>query len=157
MYFIDTSVLLNILQVPGWWDDTSTCADEFVRRQQSGALFVLPVTTLIETGNAIAQCNGDRRAAAQRFEKAIQLATAEQPPWIIRDVQWDSNFVSQMIAGDSTGETMVDHFSHRSLGGGDLAILVERDQFRAATAYADVRIWTLDRNLVSRSEATQLS
>lgn len=149
--FIDTSVLLNLLRVPGFSGDAEKCQLQFREWQEGGAKFVLPITALIETGNFIQQCQGDRRAAATRFASAIEAAKGSQPPWAIRDVSWDSDFLDALLAGDSTGSDLVSHFSARGLGAGDLAILVERDQFRSSTAFDDVRIWSLDAILQSQA------
>jgi hypothetical protein len=97
----------------------------------------------------IQQCGGDRRAAAQRYERAISSARDGNPPWVIRDVSWDRSFLDELVAGDSTGVEMVEHFAQKTMGAGDLAILVERDQFRKATAFSDVRIWSLDAKLTA--------
>lgn len=149
--FIDTSVLLNLLRVPGFSDDAERCQQQFRGWQEDGVKFVLPITALIETGNFIQQCQGDRRAAATRFANAVEAAKSSQPPWAIRDVSWDSDFLDALLAGDSTGSDLVSHFSSRGLGAGDIAILVERDQFRASTAFDDVRVWSLDAGLQSHS------
>ncbi|MDO5500069.1 MAG: hypothetical protein Q4F67_10375 [Propionibacteriaceae bacterium] len=36
---------------------------------------------------------------------------------------------------------------HERLHPGDVAILVERDEFLASTAFTNVKVWTLDGNL----------
>ena len=118
---------------------------------ERGAKFVLPITALIETGNFIQQCEGDRRSAATRFKKAIAAAKDADPPWAIRNVSWDTEFLNQLLAGDSTGVDMVEHFTQKSLGAGDIALLVERDQFLKETAFEDVQVWTLDAHLISHS------
>lgn len=40
------------------------------------------------------------------------------------------------------------------LGTGDVAILVERDQFKRKTAHASLKVWTLDRELLSHGRST---
>ncbi|MGL5930229.1 MAG: hypothetical protein ACRCY8_14955 [Dermatophilaceae bacterium] len=147
VHFVDTSVLTNLLRVPGRSDRFTDCQQEFQRRWARNDKFVLPITSLIETGNFIAQCDGDRHAAATRFVEAIDAARLANPPWTVRDVSWDGRFLSELVAGNSTGTTLVDHFVARSLGAGDVSILVERDRFRAETAFRDVRVWTLDQRL----------
>ena len=147
VFFIDTSVLCNLLKVPGRSDDYQAVQDEFERRRKRGAKFILPITTLIETGNFIAQSGGDRHAAAGRFEAAVQAAASADPPWIIRDVQWSTHFLEHLLAGNSTGSTLVEHFAAKGLAAGDLAILIERDEFINSTSFSDVRIWTLDEKL----------
>jgi hypothetical protein len=145
--FIDTSVLLEILKVPGHSSNHIEITRELESRILDGVTFVLPVTTIIETGNHIAQCDGDRRGAAERFVRALELARTATPPWIVRDVAWDAVFLDSFVRGDSTGSDLLTHLSNRTLGSGDVAILVEREQFTKSVA-ADVTVWTLD-NLLS--------
>lgn len=125
--------------------------EQFDSLRGSGANFILPITTLIETGNHISHCDHGRREAAERFAKAVGAARMADPPWTIRDVRWDGGFVDALLAGDSTGSDLVAHLTSRALGAGDVAILVERDQFREETAFTDVRVWSLDAGLISHS------
>ena len=150
IYLIDTSVFLEILNVPGRASQPKQVQAEFVRRYETGSRFVLPVTTLIEAGNFIAQCDGDRRGAAQRYEAAIRSAQSSTPPWAVRDVAWDQEFLTALLDGGATRMRLVDHLSAR-VGTGDIAILVELQQFRASIAITDVRLWTLDAQLDSYS------
>jgi hypothetical protein len=151
VFFVDTSVLVSLLRVPGFDDNSDAIQAYFESRYLAGARFVLPVTAIIETGNHIAQCRGDRRAAAERFVGALEQARSSTPPWTIRDVDWSVGFVAALVDGASTGTMLIDHLSHQSMGAGDIAILVERDQFRSSTAYNDVQVWTLDRRLAANS------
>ncbi len=151
VWLIDTSVFVEILAVPGKSQQHDTIAATFVQRHGKGHKFVLPLTTVIETGNHVAQCSGDRRGAAARFVRALEQAQRQQPPWIIRDVKWDSVRFGQLMAGDSTGSSLVDLLGDGRMGTGDVALLVERDEFRAASSYRDVRIWTLEKSLSSFS------
>src|SRR5262245_3202120 len=83
LVFIDTSILTNFFDVPNKNSDRATVVKEFEQRRQAGATFVLPVTSIIETGNHIAQLNGNaRRTCAQRFIRALELAVEENPPWV---------------------------------------------------------------------------
>ena len=53
--FIDTSVLSNLLRIPGKNQDMEKAQQDFVALQEDNSVqFVLPVTTVIETGNHIA-------------------------------------------------------------------------------------------------------
>lgn len=144
VWFIDTSVLTEILRVPG----KSQRADEveaiFNQRYKAGDKFVIPITTLIETGNHVVQCAGDRRGAAERFVKAVEAAMSSRPPWIIREVEWAQDLLSALIRGGATGSLLVDLLGDGRMGVGDVVLLVERDEFRARTAYQDVRVWTLE-------------
>lgn len=149
--FIDSSVLCNLLRVPGFSDRAEEIQRIFNTRWEAGAKFVLPITSIIETGNHISQCNGDRHAAAERFRIALEAAVSRNAPWIIHDFQWDSGFMEEVLAGDSTGSTLVQHFTANLLSAGDLTILVERDRFAQKRSFDSVEIWTLDENLDSYS------
>lgn len=148
--FIDTSVLLEVLDVPGHNSRHSEIFEELDKRIGEGVTFVLPVTTLIETGNHIAQCGGDRRSAAQRFVSALELARSSTPPWIVRDVAWNSKFLESFVGGDSSGADLLTHLTNATLGAGDVAILVEREQFHLGVSAA-VQIWSLDTQLEAHS------
>jgi len=151
--FIDTSVFANLIEVNGRCDERESVLAEFDRFSKLGAKFVLPITTVIETGNLIFYSSGDRRPAAQRLVQALQAAREANPPWTVRAVNWDDDFVSALIGGDSTGSSLVDLISEKRLATGDVGILVERDQFLAETAFTDVRVWSLDAQLRSLSAA----
>ena len=145
-------MLANILRIPGRSQDADTVHAEFDRLAGLGARFILPVTCLIETGNFVAQsAEGDRHKLAEAFARMVRLALQDSPPWTIRDVKWDQSFLSEFLAGNATGAQLVEHFAAKTLGAGDLAILVERDRFREETAYTDVRIWSLDKRLTAHS------
>lgn len=119
----------------------------FRERFDAGVRFVLPITTIVETGNFIAQCGGDRRSAAQRFDRALAAAASESPPWLIHDVAWNSEFVNDLLAGNATGTSLIEHFTAKTLGAGDLTILVERDRYAATRSFDTVEIWTTDAGL----------
>ncbi|MGY1994312.1 hypothetical protein [Mycolicibacterium fortuitum] len=150
--FIDTSVFCHIIAVPGrsTADDTKSFGEEFVRRHaQEGVRFVLPITTIIETGNFIQQCTTGRREAAERFRKALELAAEDDAPWVVHDLDWNGEFIREVVAGNGTGTSLVEHFTAQTLGAGDLTILVERDRYQKKRAFASVGIWTTDTKFTS--------
>ena len=108
---------------------------------------MIPVTSIVETGNRIAQQASDRRRFAERLKTILETANAPNPPWIVRDVKFDQQFVDELLAGNSTGSNLVDLIGDRRMGTGDVALLVERDQFKRQTAYVDVGVWSLDGEL----------
>ena len=86
---IDTSLLLCLLKVPGKetagsttdrWDHVRVKAllDEEKAKKST---FVLPLATIIETGNHISQCNGDMFVLAQNFCAIIEDSANAQSPW----------------------------------------------------------------------------
>ena len=104
---MDTSVLCCFLNVPGKetaggdedkWDCgrvSSLLEDE----QASGSIFVLPLATIIETGNHIAQAPGDRFSIAQHFGRLISASALGSSPWAAFTDQkgmWESEQLQQL-------------------------------------------------------------
>lgn len=143
--FIDTSVLCNLVDVPGRNQDREAIRTEFEELVAEGRTrFVIPVTSIVETGNHIANASGDRRAAAAKLERFLSAAASEELPWQLHAVTWDGDFLDRLRAGADTGSTLVDHLGNATMGTGDLAILCERDAFRARTNFERVEVWTLE-------------
>lgn len=145
--FIDTSVLCNIIDVPGRNQHRDKVRAEFRDLIDEGVNFVIPVTAVIETGNHIANASGDRRAAANRLAELLEEATLNNAPWQLHAVTWDATFIGSLLAGNGTGQPLVDLLGNAQMGTGDVAILCERDMFRARTDFDEVGIWTLESTL----------
>lgn len=152
MWFVDTSVLCELLQVPGKSAEVDEVKKEARTRLDAGDRFVLPLTAVIETGNHI--CNaktGDRRAAAERFVSLLGAVRDGAAGWALHEVSWDAAFLQRLTAGSITTESFVELAGSGRMGGGDIAILVERERFVSLGAFRDVRIWTLEGVLGSYS------
>ena len=149
--FIDSSVLCELLEVPGKSQRHDAVRAELARREQAGEQFVIPIAAVIETGNHIAQAGSDRRRAAQRLVDLIDRVRTSDAPFVLDVIGWDDSFLMELCAGNSTGQTLVDLAGSGIMGAGDVAILVQRDRFRRRSAFADVRIWSLDEHLSAHS------
>jgi hypothetical protein len=99
---LDTSVLCCWLQVPGKdeagpvndrWDH-ARIAQLLQEERGQGSTFVLPVATLIETGNHIAQAPGQRFERASDLAGYLKEAADAQSPWAAFTEQsslWESD------------------------------------------------------------------
>ena len=145
---VDTSVLCELLQVPGKSEPErqAEMVDEVDVRSSVGERLVLPFTAVVETGNHIVQAGGDRHAVAQRFATFLQLALQPDSPFFVPDLAFGQDFVAAVAGGDSTGQTLAQLATHK-VGAGDVAILVQRDQLRVGGAFTAVDVWTLDHDL----------
>lgn len=86
---LDTSILCTWLRVTG----KETCGPDKDRWDYekantkiqteitAGTILVLPLASIIETGNHIAQCAGDRYTLANSFAEFITKAADEKIPW----------------------------------------------------------------------------
>lgn len=130
----DTSVLCCWLKVPG----KSTCGpnankwdfsriDEKVKEElKNKSTFVLPLATIIETGNHIAQSNGNRYDTAKRLSELISKTATATEPWAAFGHQselwnedklkelaekWPDLAIQGLGIGDATIKEVADYYS----------------------------------------------
>lgn len=150
--FIDTSILCNIVPVPGFNQDQEEVRAEMKELVEKKAKFILPITAVIETGNHIAQLAGgnDRRESAERFSEILRLVVEHKAPWSLVDVKWGENFLRDLLQGAvDTQESLVD-LATRGVGLGDLCILTERMRYEQRTQLR-ATIWTFDQALAAHN------
>jgi hypothetical protein len=81
---LDTSILCELLEIPGKCGGFPEVASELEHKVQQGESLLLPLTAVLETGNHIGQ-NGDgrqRRAAAGRFVRLVKDAIEGRTPFV---------------------------------------------------------------------------
>jgi hypothetical protein len=152
VWFVDTSVLVNLLDLDGFNQDKEAVAGELKRRLAANDTLILPITAIIETGNHIAH-HGDghhRRTVAEKFATILHHTRNGTAPWQLHSVQWDSAFLEHVITGASTGMTLVEQAVNR-MGCGDLCVLAEREAYRRRSGIRDVKVWSLDIHLRSHA------
>lgn len=147
---IDTSVFLNLLNVP----DKSQNKDEVVREYHEyvdlGMTFILPMATILETGNHIAQ-NGDgrvRRETAIRFCDVVRGAFEGEAPYTPSEfpnmqtiLTWLDKFPE--LAGRNKSSDRVGE----GTSFGDLSIIEEFNRCVARYSMSEVFIWSFDEDL----------
>lgn len=147
--FVDTSVLLNVLDVPNRNADRARIRQEWPRRAEAGQM-ILPLTTVIEAGNHISHI-GDgriRRDCAGRFVAMLDTVVRGEAPFVLHEMAWDGDFLTRLVGGGTTAVAFVEHLASGSIGCGDLTILVERDRYLERVARGSTaEIWTLDQHL----------
>ena len=149
---IDTSIFLNLLQVPGRCQDKKQVFEDFKQYIGNGCTFILPMATIIETGNHIAQ-NGDgnlRRQTAQRFCTAVREAFNGEAPYRPSDfpqssdiLQWLDEFPAHAGRNKSATRT------GEGTSFGDLSIIKEYERSLALFSMSEVFIWSLDSDLAA--------
>lgn len=155
--FIDTSVLCNFLRIPGKAQQQDTVSEDHQRRSEAGDTFVLPMATVIETGNHIEQLpeslGSERRRCAENLTKILRLVAQGTEPWVLVETEWNSDLLKQFCDGGEGESTpaFVDVATEGALGGGDLTILIERDRYAKRVTTHEVVIWTYDQQLKARA------
>lgn len=145
----DTSILCCWLEVPG----KTTCGskdeqwnksriDEFIdKEQRADSTFVLPVASIIETGNHIAQTKGDRFTLATQLAEKLRDTANETSPWAAFEHQvelWNKKSMNRLA--DAWPE-----LAKQGLGIGD-ATIKDVAEYYAKAGY-EVEILTGDEGL----------
>ena len=138
---VDTSILLNILAVPFKSDQRAEVKERLESHIRKGDLLFLPIATVLETGNHIAQ-NGDgnqRRQCAQSFAETVREAVEKSNPWALVSLPDNERLVSWLDDfPDSAG---------RGVGIGDHSIVKAWQQICDQFPRVEVSIWSLDKDL----------
>ena len=139
--FVDTCVLTNLLDIPGFNQDRDEVRKKYEEKKKTHDIFVLPIATLVETGNHIAQSKGNKRKIAQDFRDLVLNA-----------IQGTSNFVvTPEITLEQIGEIMEgfpDSVVLEDRGFGDLSIISQfEDYWKNKQPIGKMCIWSLDHHL----------
>ncbi|MGF1648001.1 MAG: hypothetical protein ACFCVF_13915 [Kineosporiaceae bacterium] len=150
--FVDTSVMCNIIPVPGRDQDREAVMARLAELRESRAHMILPITSVIETGNFVGNLKDGtvRRDVAQRFVRHLELVISNRAPWRLHEVEWGAEFIRSLISGADTETDLVGHAMH-GVGTGDLCILTERLMYRRRSRLQDVEIWSMDAKLSAHS------
>lgn len=149
---IDTTVFLNLLNVPNKNQDRQKIQKDFLTYQASGAEFILPMATIIETGNHIAQ-NGDgnrRRKVALRFCASVKGAFNGDAPYQPSDFPDKHEVLTWLdLFPNLAGKNSKDETKLEGTSFGDLSIIEEFNKAVRLNKRSEVFIWSLDRDLQS--------
>lgn len=147
---IDTSVFVEMLNVPNKATQHQAILGMLKQRIQDRETLFLPMVTILETGNHIGQ-NGDggaRRQCAQRFVQQVSAALAGTAPFKpINFLQadelraWLSEFPDHAARGSGLGDLSIVH---------DWQRLCQQNHARR------VYIWSLDEHLLAYDRAPEL-
>jgi hypothetical protein len=148
---IDTSIFLNLLNVPNRNQSRAKVLQDSKDYAAAGCTFLLPMASILETGNHIAQ-NGDgnvRRATAQAFVKQVKAAFSGESPWQPIDFpspQEISTWLAQFpdLAGKNKAPTKLEGTSF-----GDLTIIQDFEKTCKKFPMSEVFIWSLDQDLTN--------
>ncbi len=138
---VDTSVLLNVLAVPGCSQDRDVIGREFAELIEADATFHLPMGAVFETGNHIAAVpdGRQRRQRAEVLRDHVREAVAGRAPWVLVPLP-DTGQLMEWLEGFPESAT-------RGAGMVDLSIVKAWKQACTRHPGRRVRIWALDQHL----------
>lgn len=149
---LDTSVYLNVLDVPGRNQERVQVLDAFRARVLNGDHFLLPMASIWEAGNHISRLSTGalRRQYALKLTENVQAALNGEAPFRTtyfpdRDTfaQWLNAFPDFAQRNKSPQKTT------EGVSLSDLSIIKEWEQTRDRHAMSRVLIWSLDIDLAA--------
>lgn len=149
---LDTSVYLNVLNVPGRNQQREEVFNHFELRASSGDHFLLPMATIWETGNHISRLSTGalRRQYAQQLTENVQAAMNGEAPF--RPTYFpDSSIFAQWLKAfpDFAQRNKSPQRTNEGISLSDLSIIKEWEQTRDRHSMSRVLIWSLDSDLAA--------
>lgn len=99
--FIDTSVLLEILEVPNRCDDSKKYQTEFAEfALKKQATIIMPISVLIETGNHINHIKNNptaKKNSVDKFISILDLFVNDTSPWSFYGYDFGSEDVTRIV------------------------------------------------------------
>lgn len=140
--FIDTSIMTNILDVPGRNAEREVVMAELKEAINSKDTLILPAATIIETGNHIVHSQNSYNVATE-FCKYLRKTANGEAPWIIYEKQLQKDDL--LYIADNWGTYVAS-----GTGIGDMSIIrVYKKYIETEPAIGTVMIWSLDTHLSS--------
>jgi hypothetical protein len=149
---LDTSVYLNVLDVPGRNQERKQVLDAFRVRVLNGDHFLLPMVAIWEAGNHISRlANGALRYQfANTLLTNVQAALGGEAPY--RTTYFPDSAVFATWLNDFPAATRRNKSPRKTTEGvslSDLSIVKEWEQTRDRHAMSRVLIWSLDIDLAA--------
>lgn len=141
--FIDTSVMMNLLEVPGRCSDSQMIKEEFRQVLDNKEVLILQIATIIETGNHIAHINNgnSRRTIASKFGEFLKKTAEGEAPWQLYGIELDKEGL--LYLADNIVENAM-----QQVGVGDMSIIHAYEQYKSNTpGIGRIMIWSTDRHL----------
>lgn len=138
---LDTSIILNVLDVPGRNTDRIDVFTQLEEEIKVGSNLLLPFVTILEVGSHISRLasGNHRRDFAQKFVTQVQAAFDGKAPWTpiqVPDKKDFSIWIQNFPENAQQEISLVDH-----------AIIKEWEALCEQHPMSNVKIWSLDKHL----------
>lgn len=141
--FIDTSVMLNLLEVPGRCNEMELVKTQWREAIEAKDVLIMHAATIIETGNHIAHIENakSRRDIAAKFGKFLRKTANGEAPWQFYGIAIDKDELLYL-------EENVEEFATRKVGIGDMSIVYTYERYKnEIPAIGSIKIWSTDVHL----------
>lgn len=143
--FIDTSIMLNLLEVPGKCSEKETVKREWIEVLQRKETLIMPIATIIETGNHIAHiADGNvRRTVTLKFKEFLEKTAESKAPWTLYGNGLDKDEIKYLAEH-------IDEFTRFQVGIGDMTIIYAYEKYlKEQPAVGTIMIWSTDEHLAA--------
>ncbi|MYD88489.1 MAG: hypothetical protein F4137_17000 [Acidobacteria bacterium] len=142
IFIVDTTVLLNVLDVPGRNRDRDVVLDRLGELVDDGASLLLPMGAIFETGNHIARLpdGQQRRDCAEVLRDQVRQALDGQAPWAPLQFP-DARQLAEWLEG-------FPDYAMQEISMVDLSIIKAWQRTCVQHPARRVAIWTLDQHLI---------
>lgn len=150
LVIVDTTVFLNILDVPAFNQDRENVVENMKKFIEQDASFILPISTIWETGNHIAHLsNGNvRRQNALKFVEQVKKSINDESPFKTSELPNKTDLARWLDTfPDAVQRNKSDEKPNEGLSWGDRTIIGELEKMRQKYPRANISIWSLDKDL----------
>ena len=141
--FIDTSIMCNLLEIPGKCSDKEEVKQEWREVLKKNETLIMPLATIIETGNHIAhiQDGNARYTIAMKFKEFLEKTAESKAPWTLYGNALDVQEI-KYIADN------IEKFTVVGTGIGDMTIIYAYEKYlKEEPAIGTIMIWSKDEHL----------
>lgn len=147
--FMDTSIIVNLLEIPHMCAEAEDIKKEFGKAVQDGEVLILPMSTIIESGNHIAHiAKGDiRREKAMKFQEFLKKTAEEIALWTFYGAEFTKEDLYNLA------EEFPDKALTLRMGIGDMSIIQSYKKYKETIpAVGRIMIWSTDVHLAEFKE-----
>lgn len=153
VHLVDTSILCCLLRVPHFCDDKyMEVEEEFLSIISRSETLILPIASIIETGNHIAHIidGNTRREIARRFAQYLRDTADNVAPWSLISLEWTADDLRKFA-------DMFPDKAMQQVGFGDISVIDAYEDYKKRAPGVSVRIWSTDQHLMTyRHEAPEI-
>lgn len=154
---LDTSIYLNILNIPGYNQRHDEVFAEFDKRYHvEGDCFLLPLASIWETGNHIADLvdGGNRHRFATKLVEDVMKAINGDAPYRATNFPNREDFLLWLAEFPKyASKNKSEKHTREGVSLSDLSIIKEWERVKDRHSMSHVRIWSLDRDLIGYDRA----
>lgn len=147
--FIDTSIVMNLLEIPNMCADAKAVKEEFCKIIENQETLILPLSTIIESGNHIAHIKEGaiRRTKAIKFEEFLYKTANAEAPWTLYGVELTKEDL--LILAEQFPQKALEE----QMGIGDMSIIRFYEKYKETIpAIGKIMIWSTDKHLQGYEE-----